>query len=229
MKSGLNEGGHDFRAVVLGASAGGSEAFAGILSTLPADFALPILAVQHLHPMDDGQFASHLGSVSRLTVATPRDKRRIDRGRVYVAPSNYHVLVERDGSIALSVDEKVNWSRLSIDVLFESPAQTWADSLIAVILSDASADGAKGTRAVKEAGGLTIVQDPASAEYPVMPQAAIDAGAVDEVLTLEEIGPRLAKLGTLSNTELGSRDGERNMNDERIRNSELRARSERKD
>ncbi len=229
MKSGAKEGGDDFRAVVLGASAGGFEAFTGILSILPADFALPILAVQHLHPMDDGQFVSHLGSVSRLIVVTPCDKQRIDRGRVYVAPSNYHMLVERDGSIALSVDERVNWSRPSIDVLFESAARAWGSAVIAIILSGASADGAKGMRAVRTTGGLTIAQDPASAEYPVMPQAAIDAGAVDEILTLEGIGARLAELGTLSNTELGSRDGERNTNDERIRNSELRARSERKD
>ena len=111
------------------------------------------------------------------------------------APANYHMLVEKDGAIALTVDERVNWSRPSIDVLFESAARVWGKSLIAVILTGANADGAKGMQAVWKAGGHTIAQDPASARIPVMPQAAIDTGAVDEVLRLEEIGPRLADLG----------------------------------
>lgn len=114
---------------------------------------------------------------------------------MYTAPANYHMLVERDGSIGLSVDERVNLSRPSIDVLFESAALAWGEAVVAVILSGANADGAEGMRAVKAAGGFTIAQDPASAEHPVMPQTAIDAGAVDEVLRVEEIGRLLAKLG----------------------------------
>ncbi len=97
----------------------------------------------------------------------------------------------------MSVNEKINWSRPSIDVLFESAARVWGESLIAVILSGANNDGTKGMRAVKEAGGLAIVQEPASATTPVMPQAVIDAGAVDEVLELKEIGQRLIELGTM--------------------------------
>ncbi|MBE3074378.1 MAG: chemotaxis protein CheB [Actinobacteria bacterium] len=184
-----------YRAVLIGASAGGVQALDVILSALPEDFALPVLVVQHLHPSDDGSLAQHMAHATRLPVVEPCAGQRIEHGHVYTAPANYHMLMERDGTIGLSVDERVNWSRPSIDVLFESAAHAWGDSLVAVILSGANADGAKGMCAVKAAGGLTIAQDPASAESPVMPQAAIDAGGVDEVLRTDEVGRRLAALG----------------------------------
>ena len=192
-------GGIHYKAVVIGGSAGGVEALNVILSALPEDFALPVLAVQHLHPSDYGSFALHMASATRLSVVEPSDKALIDRGHVYTAPANYHMLVERDETIGLSVDERVNWSRPSIDVLFESAALVWGESLIAVILSGANADGAKGICAVKKAGGFTIAQDPASAATRVMPLAAIDTGAVDEVLRAEEIGRLLAELGMRGN------------------------------
>lgn len=182
------------RAIVIGGSAGGIEALAAVLSQLPRDCALPVLVVQHLHPGDDGSFARHLARTAPLRVVEPCDKERIEPGCLYPAPANYHMLVEKDGTISLSVDERVNWSRPSIDVLFEAAARAWGENVIAVILSGANADGAEGMRAVKAAGGLTIAQDPASAESPLMPQAAIDAGAADEVLRPEEIGQRLAEL-----------------------------------
>jgi len=184
-----------YNAVVLGSSAGGFEGLRAILSALSSDFALPVLVVQHLHASDDGSFARHLAGGIPLPVIYPCDKERICCGSVYIAPANYHMAVEREGTIALSVDERLNWSRPSIDVLFESAARAWADAVVAVILSGANADGREGMRAVRAAGGLTIAQDPADAEWPVMPQAAIDAGAVDEVLRLEEIGKRLIELG----------------------------------
>jgi two-component system chemotaxis response regulator CheB len=179
--------------VVMGSSAGGFKALTAILSTLPATFELPILLVQHLHPGDDGTFVQHLGKATRLPVIDPSDKEGIEPGRVYAAPADYHMLVERNGTIALSTEEKVNWSRPSIDVLFESAALALGDRLIAVILSGSNDDGAAGIRAVKAAGGLTIAQDPATAEYPRMPQAAIDTGAVDLVLTVEEIAQWLVE------------------------------------
>lgn len=156
---------------------------------------MPILLVQHLHPLDDDGFAGHLAGLTGLKVIIANDKQAIEPGCVYVAPANYHMLAERGGSIALSIDERVNWSRPSIDVLFESAALAWEGAVVGVILTGANSDGAKGMRAIKEAGGLTIAQDPASAGTPVMPQAAIDAGAVAEVLGAEDIGLRLAGLG----------------------------------
>ncbi|MDO9043521.1 MAG: chemotaxis protein CheB [Desulfocapsaceae bacterium] len=182
--------------VVMGGSAGGFKVFSAILSALPLDFSLPILVVQHLIPGDDGLFYRHLASTIRLPVIEPCDKQWIKHGHVYVAPANYHILVEQNGTIALSVDDKINWSRPSIDVLFESAAQAFGEQVIAVLLSGANADGAAGMLKIKEAGGLTIALDPATAEYPVMPQAAIDSGAADEVLSAEEIGLRLVKLGS---------------------------------
>ena len=125
-----------------------------------------------------------------------------------MAPANYHMLVERNGTIALSVDERVNWSRPSIDVLFDSAAHVWGERLIAAILSGASSDGAQGIHTVKALGGLCIAQDPRTAEHPVMPQAAIDAGAVDRVMTLEEMAQLLVEVERLSNAECGTRNEE---------------------
>jgi len=200
-----------FRAVVMGASAGGFEAISSILSALPSDFALSVLVVQHLHPSDDGSFAQHLAHVTPLRVVEPCDKERIDRGCVYAAPANYHMLVERNGMIALSIDEKVNWSRPSVDVLLDSAVRAWGETVVAVILSGASTDGAKGMCAVKKAGGLTIAQDPASAEYPLMPQAAIDAAGIETVLPPQEIGELLCHLGASqqggAESETGVGDG----------------------
>ncbi|MDO8805130.1 MAG: chemotaxis protein CheB [Elusimicrobiota bacterium] len=190
----MKETGTRYKAVVIGGSAGGVEALGIILAALPAGFALPVLVVQHLHPSDDGGFASHLGRLARLAVVEPCDKEIIERGKIYTAPANYHMLAERDGTIGLSVDERVNWSRPSIDVLFESAALAWGAGVVAIILSGASADGAKGMLAVREAGGLTIAQDPAGAGSPAMPQAAIAAGGVLEVLKAEDVGRLLAGL-----------------------------------
>ena len=189
----------------MGASAGGFDAISSVLSALPSDFALSVLVVQHLHPSDDGSFAQHLARITPLRVVEPCDKERIDRGCVYAAPANYHMLVERNGTIALSVDEKVNWSRPSIDALFESAAWAWGEATVAVILSGASTDGAKGMCAVKKAGGLNVAQDPASAEYPLMPKAAIDAAGIETVLAPREIGELLRCLGGL---EMGESESE---------------------
>ena len=183
------------RGVVMGASVGGFDALAGILSRLPRHYALPILVVQHLHPGDGGSFATSLQGETGLRVVTPRDKQAIEPGFVFVAPANYHMLCERTGVVGLSVDERVHWSRPSIDVLFDSAARVWAGRTIAVLLSGANNDGAEGMRAVKAAGGLTLAQLPHTAECPVMPQSAVDLGCVDEVLALSEIAERLIERG----------------------------------
>lgn len=183
-----------YEAVVMGGSAGGLKVFSAIVGTLPRGFKIPILLVQHLHYEDDGAFARHLAATSKLPVIEPCDKESIAGGTVYVAPAGYHMLVEQDRTIALSTEEKVNWSRPSIDVLFESAAGVWSERVVAVILSGASNDGTAGLEIVKSAGGLTIAQSPDSAEYPFMPCSAIDSGAVDEVLTLEQIIARIAGL-----------------------------------
>lgn len=185
-----------YTAIVIGGSAGGGVTISEILSMFPCDFPVPILVVQHLHPSDGDSFAQHLARSTPLRVVVPCDKQRFEPGCVYVAPSNYHMLVEREGTVALSIDERVNWSRPSIDVLFESAAHACGARLIAVILSGANHDGAHGMRTVKECGGLTIAQSADSAESPVMPQAAIDASDPDYIESPEDIARLLIELGT---------------------------------
>ncbi|TWX73508.1 chemotaxis protein CheB [Colwellia sp. C1TZA3] len=186
-----------YRAIVIGGSSGSYTALSSVLGMLPADFSLPIIIVLHLHPTDSEGFAEHLGHETPLTVIEPCDKQMTQPGCVYTVPANYHMLLERDGSIALSVDKKVNWSRPSIDVLFESAACAWQAQLIAVLLSGANCDGMQGMLAVQQAGGYNIAQDPTSTKNPVMPQAAITAGAIDEVLSTQNIAKRLIDLAAL--------------------------------
>jgi len=185
-----------FRAVVIGASAGGLNALAALLSDLPQDFPLPVLVVQHLLPGSGGYLAESLSQKCAMAVKEAEEKEKLRPGCVYLAPPDYHLLVERDEALSLSIDEKVHYSRPSIDVLFESAAYAWSSKVIGVILTGASADGAKGLALIKARGGMAIVQDPATAEQPIMPQAAIDAVDVDYVLGLAEMGEMLVKLGT---------------------------------
>jgi two-component system, chemotaxis family, protein-glutamate methylesterase/glutaminase len=195
-----------YQAIVIGGSAGSTVIVEEILSQLSADFRVPIFVVQHLHESDDGGFAKHLARTCQLKVLVPCDKQPIEKGCVYVAPANYHMLLERNKTIALSIDEKVNWSRPSIDVLFESAAHAYGTNLIAVILSGANADGAKGMTTVKEFGGLTIAQLPESAESPVMPQASIELSNPDYIRKPEEIANLLVELGTRSPQRRRSND-----------------------
>lgn len=183
-----------WEAVVIGGSAGGFEALEAICVQLPAYFAPPIIVVQHLHASDTGQFAEHLGMSVPLPVVDARDKMVIERTHIYVAPANYHLLIENATTLALSIDAPVHCSRPAIDVLFQSAARIWGADLIAVLLSGASVDGTEGLRAVKEAGGHTLVQDPDSAVATIMPAWAIESAVADEVLAPAAIGARLVRL-----------------------------------
>ncbi len=171
------------KVVVIGGSAGGSSVLRYVISSLPGKFAIPILVVLHRHPSTDGTLAEFLGAGSDLLVQEPCDKQRMVTGSVLVAPANYHMLVDRDGAVELSVDEKVNWSRPSIDVLFESAAWAFRSAVIGVILSGANADGEQGAKAIHAAGGVVIAQDPKEAEFPQMPLSTIQSGKVEHVLS----------------------------------------------
>jgi two-component system chemotaxis response regulator CheB len=130
---------------------------------------------------------------TNLKVVDAEDKQWIKPGHVYLAPANYHLLVER-GAFSLSVDDAVSYSRPSIDVLFESAADAYGASVAAVVLTGANSDGARGVKAIKKRGGFVVVQDPKTAEAPSMPTAAIAAARVDQILPLERIGPFLLEL-----------------------------------
>lgn len=183
-----------YRAVVIGVSAGGLEALRLILARLPADFPVPVVVVQHQGPEGEGFLARYLNQRCEVVVKEAEDKEAALPGTVYLAPANYHLLLEDDGSFALSLEGRHRFSRPSIDILFESAADVYGPRLIAVILTGANDDGSQGLAAVKRRGGLAVVQDPATAEVAAMPAAAIAAAAVDFVLPLRAIAPFLVNL-----------------------------------
>ena len=184
------------RAVAIGASAGGVQALLALLPALPADFPWPIFIVLHV-PADRGNVLAPLFEAKcRLEVKEAEDKETARPGVVYFAPSDYHLLIEGNGDLALSSDEAVNYSRPSIDVLFESAADAYGAGLIGVILTGANDDGAKGLKAVADAGGVALVEEPADAYAQAMPQAARRACDTALVLPLERIAEHLKGLGT---------------------------------
>ncbi|ODP36522.1 chemotaxis protein CheB [Sphingomonas turrisvirgatae] len=185
----------DPRAVVIGASAGAVQALSEILPRLPADYPLPVLIVVHVPDSPSG-LVTLFASKSAVAVREPEDKEPIVPATVYVAPPGYHLLVEPDRSIALSTDEPVLFSRPSIDVLFESAAESYGRGLVAVILTGANEDGARGAAAVHAAGGTVLVEDPAHAYAATMPSAALLRCPDAIVLSLDGIVDHLLNLGT---------------------------------
>ncbi len=183
------------KAVVIGTSAGGLYALKKLIPALPADFPCPVLVVQHMSPHSDNYMARMLDELSPMKIKEADEKELIVPGTVYIAPPDYHLLVESDYTLSLSMEEKVNYSRPSIDVLFETAADVYGSHLLGIVLTGANADGANGLLAVKKKGGYTIVQHPDDAESPAMPRAAINRAKPEKILTLEEIITFLATMG----------------------------------
>jgi two-component system chemotaxis response regulator CheB len=173
--------------IVIGASAGGLKAVSAILEKLPVHFPIPILIVLHVSAQSDDYWIRNLDKKCRINIKEAEDKEPIKSGVVYFAPPDYHILVDYDKTITLSIDEKVNYSRPAIDVLFETASDIYREKLSGVVLTGSSVDGAKGLRVIKENGGITIVQDPAEADYKYMPEEAIKVAAIDYILPLEKI------------------------------------------
>ncbi|KAA0181858.1 chemotaxis protein CheB [Cupriavidus cauae] len=206
-------------AVVIGGSAGGIEALNVLLPMLPAAFRPALIVVLHLRPDTPSLLPQLFSLRCALPVCEAEDKMPVRHGHLYLAPPDYHLLVERDsrhggaysgshvgtpvgnlGSeraegvhFALSVDPPERFSRPSIDVLFESAAHAWREALLGILLSGANDDGARGLETIRHCGGRTWVQAPDTASAETMPAEAIARGAVDEVLTLEAIGSRLRR------------------------------------
>jgi len=155
-----------------------------VLPSLPARYPLPLIVVVHISPQQGGSLAELFQAKCRVTVKEAEDKEPVAAGTVYFAPADYHVLVERSLSLSLSSEEPVNFSRPSIDVLFESAADAYGGALLAIVLTGANEDGAQGVRAVCEAGGAVIVQAPETAEARVMPDAALAACSHAQSMTL---------------------------------------------
>lgn len=183
-----------YRAGVLGASAGGQAALRRILGALGADFPAPLLVVQHRGPQGGEFLIRDLDEATALSVQEAEEKEPVRPGVVYVAPANYHLLVETDGHLSLSVGERVQFARPSIDVLFEAAADAWGPRLVGAVLTGANRDGSAGLRRVADRGGFALVQDPAEAESAAMPRAALAAVPEARVLPLMAIGPFLSLL-----------------------------------
>jgi two-component system, chemotaxis family, protein-glutamate methylesterase/glutaminase len=174
--------------VCIGASWGGLKALGRVLADLPAEFDLPVAIAQHRHPDSQPEtLAELLHAQTNRPVLDAEDKMAIEPGHVYIAPPNYHLLIER-GSFALSVDERVHFARPSIDVLFETAADAYGAGVIGIILTGANNDGAHGLARIKSIGGVALIQDPLGAARRTMPEAAIAATAADAILPLEAIG-----------------------------------------
>jgi two-component system, chemotaxis family, protein-glutamate methylesterase/glutaminase len=178
-------------AVVIGASAGGVEALGVLLPALPAATTLPFVIVLHMPPREPSAVVEVFANQCAIAVRAPTDKENVEGGVAWFAPVDYHLMIESDRTFALSLEAPVNFSRPSIDVLFESAAVAYGRSLLGVILTGASADGAEGAAAVCKAGGVLVVQDPATAEMPMMPSAAMARARPHATATLQEIAALL--------------------------------------
>ncbi|RRV05382.1 chemotaxis protein CheB [Pseudomonas sp. v388] len=181
-------------AIVVGASAGGVEALLKIFSAIRIGFRLPIITVLHLPDDHRSQLAHVFGSRLRMPVKEGNDKESIEPGTLYFAPAGYHLSVENDRSFSLSQEDRVFYSRPSIDILFASAADAYGPALAGVLLTGANNDGAQGLAQIKTYGGFTVIQDPTQAQARTMPEAALALHSPDYLLPLNDIGQLLVEL-----------------------------------
>jgi two-component system chemotaxis response regulator CheB len=183
-----------FDAIVIGTSAGGLHVMTRILKPLPADFPLPIIVVQHRAKDERNLLEEVLQQKCQVRIKQADEKESIEDGVVYFAPPDYHLLIENDRTFSLSFDAAVNFSRPSIDVLFETAADVFKERLLGIILTGANNDGAAGIRKISMRGGITIAQSPETADYADMPKAAINTGYVRHIMSPDEISQYLLAL-----------------------------------
>jgi two-component system chemotaxis response regulator CheB len=186
-----------YKAIVIGGSAGSFQGITQILSSIPADFSLPIILCLHRLKHVRNGFVEALSIKSIKPVVEPYDKENIKRGKVYLAPANYHLSIELGNSIALSTEEMFNNSRPSIDITLETAAYNYRDKLIGILLSGANKDGALGMKRIKDRKGLTIIQDPEECMIDTMPTAAKKITEIDYTLKVQEIIQFLKELDKL--------------------------------
>lgn len=187
-----------FRAVVIGASSGGFTAITTILVGLPESFSFSILVVLHRGRETGNYLEQSLNEKCMFPVKQAEDKEKIETGTVYFAPPDYHLLVEDDRTLSLSSDPPVNYSRPSVDVLFESAAEVFGPELVGIVLTGANQDGSRGLARIRALGGVGAVQDPVSAEFSTMPRSALEAASPEYVMPAEEMSRFLSGLGRKS-------------------------------
>lgn len=185
---------------VVGTSWGGLNALRELVGGLPASFRLPIVLVQHRHRQSDHLLSTFLQERTPLAVAEVEDKMPVEPGSIFIAPADYHLLVDR-GQFTLSIDPPVRYSRPSIDVTFYSAADAYGASAIGIVLTGANSDGSRGLRRIFDRGGLALVQDPGTAESPTMPAAAIRCVPEATVQSIKEIAATLVGLSPASDGE----------------------------
>jgi two-component system chemotaxis response regulator CheB len=183
-----------FSIIAIAASAGGLMALTAVLEALPADLPVPLVVVQHLDPRHRSLMAEILGRRTALQVRQAEEGDSLQAGTVYIAPPDHHLLVNDSGTLSLTQTKLVHFVRPSADLLFESVAASYGDRAIAVVLTGTGKDGSLGVEGVKKLGGTVIAQEVDSAQFGGMPSAAIETGAVDFVLHLDEIAPALIAL-----------------------------------
>jgi two-component system chemotaxis response regulator CheB len=191
-----------YSVVAIGTSWGGLAALTRLLGALPADFSIPVVVVQHRSPESEHLLQQLLQDATDLKVCEIEDKDELVSGRVHLAPANYHTLIE-DGYVSLTIDEPIRFSRPSIDVMLTSAADAYRSAAIGVVLTGANEDGARGLAHLVKRGGRALVQDPKTAEIPIMPQAALHAVPTAEVLTLDALTSRLIEL-SLEHAAIGA-------------------------
>jgi two-component system, chemotaxis family, protein-glutamate methylesterase/glutaminase len=183
-----------FDVIAIATSAGGLKALTRVLAGLPADFPPAIVVVQHLDPRHRSLMADILSRRSTLPVKQAEEGDKLQPGTVFIAPPNKHLLVNPDGSLSLTQSELVHFVRPSADLLFESVAGSFKSRAIAVVLTGTGSDGSMGVQAIKKMGGTVLAQDDSTSEFFGMPNAAIQTGCVDFILTLGEIPAALITL-----------------------------------
>lgn len=183
-----------YKALLIGGSAGALSPLLKILQKLPASFPLPVIIVLHRLNNNDDTLEHVLAHKTKLKIKEVEDKDAILPGHAYLAPADYHLLIEKNQRLSLDVSEKVLFSRPAIDVTFESAVAAYADGIIGIVLSGANADGSEGLRAIKDAGGVAIVQAPAEAEIAVMPESAIALAQPQYVEDTSNITARILQL-----------------------------------
>lgn len=176
-----------WKAVVMGLSSGGMDAMKTIFSSLPEKYGIPIVIVQHLSPRSDSRWIEILNEKYGIEIKEAEEKEKLRKGRVYIAPPNYHLLLEKGGSFSLSIDERVSYARPAIDVLFETAAEAFGEKVIGVVLTGSNHDGSAGLKKIKRCGGLTIVQNPETAFSSYMPLEAIKQVKPDYIIDLQGI------------------------------------------
>lgn len=182
------------KVLIIGGSAGSLDALLKIFPKLETNNSFAIVIVLHRKNAEDTTLEELIAVKSHIPVMEVEDKTELLPGHIYIAPSDYHLLFEKNDLLSLDASEKINYSRPSIDVAFESAAEAYGSSLTGILLSGANADGTAGIKAIKEAGGITIVQDPKTADVPFMPNHAIEHGSPDFVLNIEEMQKFISKI-----------------------------------